>query len=78
MRLGTLASALNGDAGFILYWALLGMMLTLAAYNVLVATLRGGPSHGYHAGFLVAMAALLLFVSGNWRTAPSGAPGCRA
>ncbi|MBM1143699.1 response regulator [Alcanivorax sp. ZXX171] len=65
MRLGTLASALNGDAGFILYWALLGMMLTLAAYNVLVATLRGGPSHGYHAGFLVAMAALLLFVSGE-------------
>ena len=65
IRLGTLASALEGDGAFILYWALLGMMLTLAAYNILVAVLRGGPSHGYHAGFLVAMAALLLFVSGE-------------
>ncbi|MBL7250354.1 hybrid sensor histidine kinase/response regulator [Alloalcanivorax marinus] len=74
IRLGTLASALDGDAGFILYWALLGMMLTLAAYNILVATLRGGPSHGYHAGFLVAMAALLLFVSGDLADSPFWGP----
>ena len=74
VTLSDLADAVDDDPRQILYWMLLGVMLILALYNVLVALLRGGPSHGYHAGFLVAMVALLLFASGQLAHSPFWGP----
>lgn len=70
LSLTTPADALGTDPRQALFWALLGVMLSLALYNLLVALLRGGPSHGYHAGFLGAMVALLMFVSGQLANHP--------
>ena len=64
IKLSTLPAALGNDPLFALYWLLFGVMLALAAYNGLVALMRGGLSHGYHAGFLLALAGLVLFSSG--------------
>lgn len=64
MTLGTVPTAIGNDPLYAFYWLLLGMMLTLALYNGLVAVLRGGPSHGFHAGFLLFLAGLILFSSG--------------
>ncbi|MEO1902363.1 MAG: response regulator [Alcanivorax sp.] len=74
VTLTDLAGAVGNDPRYLLYWVLLGVMLTLALYNLLVALLRGGPSHGYHAGFLVAMVALLLFASGQLADSPFWGP----
>jgi CheY-like chemotaxis protein len=65
MRLSTLPVAMGNDPAFALYWLLLGVMLTLALYNTLVSVLRaGGPSHAFHAAFLVSLAALIVISSG--------------
>ncbi|HCI12050.1 MAG TPA: hybrid sensor histidine kinase/response regulator, partial [Alcanivorax sp.] len=64
INLSTLPAALGNDPLFALYWLLFGVMLALAVYNGLVALMRGGISHGYHAGFLLALAGLVLFSSG--------------
>jgi CheY-like chemotaxis protein/signal transduction histidine kinase len=64
INLSTLPAALGNDPLFALYWLLFGVMLALAGYNGLVAVMRGGISHGYHAGFLLALAGLVLFSSG--------------
>jgi len=64
INLSTLPAALGNDPLFAIYWLLFGVMLALAAYNGLVALMRGGLSHGYHAGFLLSLAGLILFSSG--------------
>jgi len=61
INLSTLPAALGNDPLFAMYWLLFGVMLALAGYNGLVAVMRGGISHGYHAGFLLALAGLVLF-----------------
>ncbi|ASK33038.1 hybrid sensor histidine kinase/response regulator (plasmid) [Alcanivorax sp. N3-2A] len=65
LRLTTLPAAMSNDPAFSLYWLLLGMMLTLALYNALVAVMRSAPSHAYHAGFLIFLVALILVSSGT-------------
>ena len=64
ITLSTLPAALGNDPLFAMYWLLFGVMLALAAYNGLVALMRGGVSHRYHAGFLLTMAGLVIFSSG--------------
>lgn len=64
MSVSTIPAALGDDLTYAAYWLLFGIMLTLAFYNALVAVMRNGVCHGFHAGFLLSVAALILFSSG--------------
>lgn len=64
MRLTTLLSAMGDNPSYAIYWLMLGVMLTLALYNCLVAIMRAGPSHAFHSGFLISLAALIMVSSG--------------